>query len=577
MRTSPVVALCVLAAVAGCADILGFETFVAGAPDTSDAGPDGGDGTDEADWYVSAVGDDANDGSRERPLRSLHRALLLASTTPDQQPTAPRRIAVCIGEYPEPALVIKGAIDVRGGYDCATWTRPPVDGAPIGVGFKSGSKLINTEQGAAFVALDQDSTGSPRLDGFRIEGKDVSSVVLVAGGSAHLTELSILNATIPSPEKRVAQPIVAVVLSDSTATLERSSLMVAQNYGISATDDAGGLGLIIDRGAPVVRRNDIVIDMVMKGCQGIAARSAISAEVVENVIVLGSCITTGATAGAVGIVSVDSVLKSTRNGIVFEAPGSNAPTTPAIVAGVNVIGHGAFESDGDRIIAPRALHDTRIPSSLIFHGLQGSRALTRVVNASILVDSRSYALDDSTAILLAEPSTTVVAHNSMYFSASAAPEGGGPPMRAIYVTDKALAGGGAVTVASNLVVTDDPRMGFLRGACDAPAFAQLAHNRYSGFAAPAGGRNCSSGPVDTVWPSAAADGNVAITCPSEGCFKLFTAADLTSLEKGLPLSPDSACGLDLEVPSTAGVTSDGSGAPRGDAGTTAGAFVLTCN
>ncbi|MDF2695913.1 MAG: hypothetical protein K0S65_4296, partial [Labilithrix sp.] len=468
MRAAFVASVVVLAGLAGCADLLGFEDFVAGVPAPPDGGGDSG--AVEADFYVSPTGDDGNDGSRERPFRSLKQALARASIALGEPGTAPRRIAVCSGEYREPALHIEGAIDVRGGYDCELWMRPAAEVVAHGVSFQSGSKLVSTERGAGFVSLESRPSGSPRLDGFQIEARDVVSAVIVSDGDPVLTELSIVNASNPAPDAGLGPALVGVVLSASNATLEHCNISVPQRYGISDATQPSASGVVIERGAPAVRRNVILLTDVLGLCTGIVAERATDGELTENFIQITNCVKGAAIGGSVGIATLDSVTKSRRNSILINTPGAADPATAAIAVGVNARGSRAFESDGDRVLAPNGLHLERTPSALIFHGFQGDGALARIVNASVIVDSRGYAVEESTGIFLNAPKPAYLAHNSMYFSASGTPDGGRPPIRAIYLSDSAQeVDGGAVTVTANLVVSDDPRMGFVRASCCAPS------------------------------------------------------------------------------------------------------------
>jgi hypothetical protein len=113
---------------AGCASILGIEL---GAP-IPDSGLDGGAPaggfsekcsrtpaesndviTAECGVFVSATGNDANDGSLAAPLRTASRALALAKATR-------RRVYLCPGLYEE-AVTVDSATDgsaIHGGVDC---------------------------------------------------------------------------------------------------------------------------------------------------------------------------------------------------------------------------------------------------------------------------------------------------------------------------------------------------------------------------------------------------------------------------------------------------------------------------
>jgi hypothetical protein len=570
----------VLAALAGCADLLGFEDFAAGPPKAADGdagGSDGGSGI-EADWYVSALGDDANSGSLEHPLRTIKQAVFRASTALGEQARAPQRIAVCAGDYPESALSIQGAIDLRGGYDCRTWTRLPDDPDNLGPSNPSGSKLTNTELGESFVTLASTASGSPHLDGFQIEGKGVAGVVVVLGGDAVLTELAIRNSTKPAPGAAADPTTVGLVLADTRARVERCSVTVDQDHGDWGVSNGSALGVFINRGAPAIRTTLVRADHVLGTCQGVSVFESTGSELSGNLIQLTNCIRTGTAAAAIGIASINASSKSSRNGIMIEAPGALDPQRPTAVAGFNIVGDlGTFESDGDRIVAPLGLHTRWPAASLIFQGFQGGKPIGRIVNASIRIDSTHYPFDDSAAFALLEQGTALIAHNSIYYTGSSSPNGSTIPLRAFYLDEAAAVDASAFTFAGNLVVSDSPGTGFIRARCGAGAIEQLAQNRYAGLDSVVTGSGCATGALDDLWPDAAGSGNLEIHCPSPNCAALFVESGSAVARDGLRLSPTTACDGGLRVAPTPGVTTDGSGAPRGDAGTMAGAFGVPCN
>lgn len=70
--------------------------------------------TDEYGVFVNGIrGDDANDGSRAAPVRTIHRALEVAGTR--------QRLYVCGTSYAESVSLTK-PIHIYGGFDCDTWS-----------------------------------------------------------------------------------------------------------------------------------------------------------------------------------------------------------------------------------------------------------------------------------------------------------------------------------------------------------------------------------------------------------------------------------------------------------------------
>ncbi len=68
--------------------------------------------------YVSPAGDDAANGTRAAPLKTIGAALALAASS------GKNRVNVAEGIYPE-NVQLRSGISLYGGYDPATWTRTP--------------------------------------------------------------------------------------------------------------------------------------------------------------------------------------------------------------------------------------------------------------------------------------------------------------------------------------------------------------------------------------------------------------------------------------------------------------------
>lgn len=204
------------------------------------------------------------------------------------------------------------------------------------------------------------------------------------------------------------------------------------------------------------------------------------------------------------------------------------------------------------------------------------------MNASILLDVLdTVEVVSSAGIGLDAPSAALLAHNTMYFSRMAPGAGEDPPVRAIFVGPGAVGpsatGASSVTVEGNLVVTDDPRMAFLRASCSHDGLGFVRGNRHAGFVRPADGSGCTSGMLEELRSDGLVD-DVAFTCPSTGCRTLFRndASSLSLLLRGLELSPDTACGRGLATTGPSAIPADATGRTRPDAGATAGAFELEC-
>ncbi|AKU95986.1 hypothetical protein AKJ09_02650 [Labilithrix luteola] len=566
---------------AGCASVLGFDEFLPGqAPADSDASADTGATNDgppvglgesaDADLYVNPQGDDANDGKREHPVRSVNKALLLAAASgPNQK--FPLRIAACAGTYSETGFTLTGGIELRGGYDCTSWYRPVSKDDVVGTTYKSPSELSNAKpESDQFISLQPDDSGAPRLDGWTITVDEASAAVRTAG-DAVLTELTIANRTKPSDSSSVRSQTfgIAVGPESGTATIEHCSVTVNQSNGRrtgTAPDDVSvGVGIGI-AGSSRVRRNSLTTSSVIGSCEGIVLGGAKDVQLVENAIAVVSCTGTAPGIAAIGISATSSDVTSVRNSIVITAPAQTDIANSAAAVGVYLVSGGTFDSDGDRVIAPAVV----VPNQrLLFNGfLDSAGVLTRVVNASIVFNaSKTITLDDSAGIRLLAPSNALLAHNSMYFSGADA-DGG-----SIYGISLSNSVTGAIKIDSNLVVTEDHRPAFIRASCQVSAVAELLHNRHAGFDPSLVGTGCPSKATLEDLQSGDAGDNVLFTCPGE-CSKLFANSGLDTTETGLRLT-DAGCS-GFQVPSNDAVPVDGRGIARSKGTTTAGAFEAPC-
>lgn len=565
---------------AGCASVLGFDEFLAGqvtsdvdaaADATNDSPPAPLGEPADADLYVSPYGDDANVGSRERPVRSVNKALLLAAAAGTNQ-KFPLRIAACAGKYRETGVTLTGGIELRGGYDCTSWYRAVSNDDAVGTTTKSPSELFNAQpEKDQFITVEHDDTGTPRLDGWTITVDEASSAVRTAGDVV-LTELTIENRTKPSDSSTVLSQTfgIAVGTEVGKATIEHCVVTVDQSNGrrsgTAASDASVGVAIAI-AGAAHVRRNSLTTTTISGPCEGIVLSGAKDVQLVENGIAVVSCTGTGPGIASIGISATNADITSVRNSIVANAPAQIDIANAVTVVGVYLLTGGTFDSDGDRVIAPVAL----LPNQrLLFNGfLDSAGVLTRVVNASIVFNaSNTITLDESAGIRLLAPSSALLAHNSMYFSGA---DGDGGAMYGISLADSVT---GALAIDSNLVVTDDHRPAFIRASCQASAIAELVHNRHAGFDPLVVGTGCPSNATLEDLPSGDAGDNVLFTCPGD-CSNLFANSGLGTTETGLRLT-DAGC-TGLQVPSNDAVSVDGRGVARSTGTTTAGAFEAPCH
>lgn len=82
-----------------------------------DTNCDGIDGDIERAVFVAPIGNDDNDGTRERPVRNLQRAIEVAQAEGKDQ------ILVAAGSFPVTTLEMVEGINIYGGYNASTWSR----------------------------------------------------------------------------------------------------------------------------------------------------------------------------------------------------------------------------------------------------------------------------------------------------------------------------------------------------------------------------------------------------------------------------------------------------------------------
>src|SRR5882724_1536572 len=109
--------------------------------------------------YVSPAGDDAANGTRAAPLKTIGAALALAAVS--DKP----RVNVAAGTYAE-NVELRSGISLYGGYDPATWTRDPATFVTI-IGPSPGPS-------SSAVAVQGDNVTGVTIDGFTIRSGDAT-------------------------------------------------------------------------------------------------------------------------------------------------------------------------------------------------------------------------------------------------------------------------------------------------------------------------------------------------------------------------------------------------------------------
>src|SRR6266571_2631329 len=149
--------------------------------------------------YVSPAGDDAANGTRAAPLKTIGAALALAASS------GKNRVNVAEGIYPE-NVQLRSGISLYGGYDPTTWTRTP----------------------ATFITTIGPPPG-PSTSGVAVQGDNVTGV-------------TIDGFTIKSGDALVArQSVYGILFTNSVATISGNQI-IAGNGGAGADCFAGLAG-----------------------------------------------------------------------------------------------------------------------------------------------------------------------------------------------------------------------------------------------------------------------------------------------------------------------------------------------
>lgn len=565
---------CVLVVV-GCAQIFGFDDLTDGAPDASqptdarptpseDAATDGGSeadgGTEKAiaDFYVSPLGDDLADGSIQHPLRSLRTAVDRATVALGGG--ARQRLAVCVGDYPEQPITVRGGIEIHGGYDCFSWERRALTDSQVGVSFESGSRVSDLAEAQALIELYDDPSGVPSLDGLNVE-VSYSFVGIGIGGRGSVKDTTLTSNTWPTTKSYVTSGIGA---TGGDGVIEHCTVRVRHPGPIGVP--AAGLGIVTAKGPHTIRRNDVSVENVTGTGVGFVSGNEGGVDLIENRFYLSDGIASGEDAiTSTGIsVTTGGYVRSTRNSVRIESP-ANA-TSYTQVVGFIASAQSRLVSDGDRVVGPAVLGAGRFNDTLRFFGFLADGSLERVVNSSIYLSlTFGFRIELSAGIRLIAPSSASILHNTMYFSAGAA-VASESPIHALSLANAALAPPSNVRFDRNLVVLAEPSMSVVRAECGSVQFAGIEYNRHTAVAAPGTGRFCDGGvALAALWPEAGSSDNVELACDG-GCGGLLDL-DAEHVEYvGLRLTETACNDVSLKVPATVDVTSDAGEGDGGDAG-----------
>lgn len=548
-------------ALGGCAAVFGFDELTDRG--SADAGSNLTPGV-IADFYVSPLGNDAADGTVQHPLRSVRAAVdrAIRGTAPGVR----QRVAVCEGDYPEQPIVVRGGIDLAGSYDCQSWARKSFDDAVVGTTYPMTARLTDSTASYTLISLEDDASGAPRFDGFKVSVVQ-SAVAISILGSGAASQLDVMNGS--PPLTAYARAVIGITTGAGDSVVEHCD--VSLRHASPTAESSNASGLLSSTGRSAVRRNRITLEGVFGYSAGYVAGNGAIGDLVENQLVLvGSRNSDREQGPAVGIYAKGAALRSVRNVVQFETPGSTVTDTQ--VVGIAADAPGRLSSDGDRIFGPSVLATDAGTRTLVFLGVQDNGGLERLVNASIVLSplpGNSTVLARSAGVRVIVPSTALIAHNTMYLNGVGVVDGTEPPARGLVLGDTALlAGPSALVVEANLMIVGAPAFGVVRAACTATQFSSLARNVYGGSADPVSGPDCDvTATLDDLWPGAVA-ANRQLTCGSS-CASLLQA-NIESM--GLRLTPAGCAEPGLRVASMAAVTTDADGLARDSVQTYAGAF-----
>ncbi|HVJ89939.1 MAG TPA: DUF1565 domain-containing protein [Labilithrix sp.] len=204
--------------------------------------------------FVSVEGNDGNDGcSQSAPLRTLSGAIALAATRRLER----HELHVCRGTYEEDGLELDYPVSIRGGYNCASWTRGDRFGKAGKFDDINTTKLSLPPTATSTMTLTVTGTAITSdvlLDGLTVEGRGAGtdgSIALVVkdGASPTLTELAIRGG------KTSASGTGSMAISFRSGA--RPTLKDSLVHGGSGTGNIGSVGVRVDAAQALLQGNVI--------------------------------------------------------------------------------------------------------------------------------------------------------------------------------------------------------------------------------------------------------------------------------------------------------------------------------
>ncbi len=336
--------------------------------------------------YVSASsGLATNDGcSPQHPKATIAQALTVTKAT---------TVEVCAGTYTED-LTVSGAVALRGGYSCATWSRGPSFGPPS---FDSGSSTYQTIIAApspspspitATVTL---GPGTAVLDGFTVRGPSAG-----AGG-------------------------VAAVVVTSASEISNCNLV----GGTTLSSPTGSIGLWVQSSAPHIHDNQIAggggacdtsqlgansagsIGVVLAGSGSFTTANAFE----RNVISGGSGGCSKGRSGSVGLRLSGSVSAAVSDNTINGGTGTGAvdrAVDSASTGTVSIFRNRLYGGDSPVAIHAIDVGDAGGGAQIQNSGLQ---IFNNMIDAGTLTSSGSVAWPE--ALWVTANNTTIV-HNTIF-------------------------------------------------------------------------------------------------------------------------------------------------------------------
>ncbi|OJY16688.1 MAG: hypothetical protein BGO98_10825 [Myxococcales bacterium 68-20] len=258
--------------------------------------------------HVSGEGNDGNDGcTKDRPIRTISAAIALAAT----QRLERHELHVCRGIYSESSgFRLAYPVSIRGGYNCATWTRGDRFGKAGAFADINTTELVSASTTTLTVAGEA-VTRDVIVEGLTIDGPREGTETGVAlavtdGASPMLTELVLRGGATTSAS--AVGSVALRFLSGARGELKDSLV-----------DGGGGTGTVGSIGVSVVDAQPLLHDNVIDAGEG-----------------------TGSTIGAVAV-QVDGGEKSfatlEKNHITWRRPTAALANISAVV-GIRVDGGG---------------------------------------------------------------------------------------------------------------------------------------------------------------------------------------------------------------------------------------------